>query len=378
MRIDKFLGITRALVVLALVQPAFGETGVTPGAFDISSAGAATYSIPIFAPPGPRGMQPSIALTYNSQAGKGVSGVGWGISGLSSIERCWKSKGQDGAQGGIGFTVHDRFCLNGNRLRLVSGTPYGGPNTIYQTEMADFSEITALGVDPSGIGPASFIAKGKNGLTYEYGATADSSVYAGTLSTVFRWKLNKVSDRYGNNYVIVYSKENATSHAVPDTIRWTRTSSTATGATDYTYLMKFHYIARGGADGSLGFLNSQLVQNGNRLQSITVKYVNGGSERTIRRYELSYTLREPDLISLLTSVKECSDDSDDHCFAPTSFTYQPGAGLTATAGNINTSGTPTIQGQGDFNGDGKEDIVYTVSSSWYVAFGGATLRTSPV
>jgi len=371
MRIGKLFGTATVLTLLAYVGPAFGEAGVIPGKFDVSSTGAATYSIPIFAPQGPRGMQPSIALTYNSQASKGVSGVGWGVAGLSSIERCSQSRGQDGAPGGIGFTVHDRFCLSGNRLRLVSGTPYGGPNTVYQTEIADFSEITALGVAPSGIGPVSFVAKGKNGLTYEFGATADSSVTAGTLTTVFRWKLNKVSDRYGNNYVVTYSKANATSHAVPDTIRWTRTTSSATGPTDYTYLMKFNYSARPGSDGTFGFLNTQIVQNLNRLESIQVKYTGGGGEQTVRRYALTYGIGPPDRNSLLTSIKECSDDSDDHCFAPTTFTYQNGTGLTTTTGDITPSGGPTIRGVGDFNGDGRQDVVYTIGTTWYVVFGGA-------
>lgn len=371
MRSGGFSAIATALVMLSLMQTASGEAGVTPGNFDVSSSGAATYSIPIFTPPGPQRVQPSIALTYNSQTGKGIAGIGWSVSGLSSIERCWPTRGQDGANGGIGFTVHDRFCLNGNRLRLVNGAPYGGPNTVYQTEFADFAEITAVGSAPSGIGPAHFVAKGKNGLTYEYGATPDSVVFPGTVTTPFRWKLNKVSDRYGNNYVVTYSKANATSHAVPETIRWTRTTSTATGPTDYTYLMRFTYIARSGSDGTFGFLNSQIVQNLNRLSSITVKYVTGSTERTIRRYALAYGIGPPDRNSLITSITECSDDSEDHCFAPTQFTYQVGSGVSATAGNITTSATPTFQGKGDFNGDQREDWVYTIGTAWYVVFGGA-------
>ena len=43
--------------------------GSTPGGFSVSPTGAAQYTIPIAAPPGRKGLQPGIALTYNSNAG---------------------------------------------------------------------------------------------------------------------------------------------------------------------------------------------------------------------------------------------------------------------------------------------------------------------
>ena len=49
--------------------------GRTPGSFTVSNSGAATYTIPIWAPSGPKGIQPNISLVYNSQAGNGYVGV---------------------------------------------------------------------------------------------------------------------------------------------------------------------------------------------------------------------------------------------------------------------------------------------------------------
>jgi len=65
------------LCLTALILPggAFAAAGKTPGSFNVSSTGAAIYSISIWAPPGPNHLQPNIALTYNSGQGDGSSRV---------------------------------------------------------------------------------------------------------------------------------------------------------------------------------------------------------------------------------------------------------------------------------------------------------------
>src|SRR5437762_2594707 len=51
--------------------------GFTSGNFQVTQVGAAVYSIPIQVPPGINGMEPQIALVYNSHAGNGLAGMGW-------------------------------------------------------------------------------------------------------------------------------------------------------------------------------------------------------------------------------------------------------------------------------------------------------------
>jgi hypothetical protein len=70
-----------------------------PGSFNVSANGGANYEITIAVPPGTAGMVPSLKLSYSSQNGNGIFGMGWSLSGLLSIGRCVQSMAQDGARG---------------------------------------------------------------------------------------------------------------------------------------------------------------------------------------------------------------------------------------------------------------------------------------
>ncbi len=64
--------------------------------------------------------------------------------------------------------MNDRYCMDGQRLVLVSGT-YGAAGSEYRTELDSFSRIVASGT--AGNGVASFTVQTKAGLTMEYGNT---------------------------------------------------------------------------------------------------------------------------------------------------------------------------------------------------------------
>jgi hypothetical protein len=168
----KKFGFVLFVLSLFTFHTAYAETpynGVTQGQFAVSPSGAATYTIPIEVPPGINGMQPNLAFTYNSQAGNGLLGVGWNLSGLSAITRCPKTYAQDGVKEGVKLDITDRYCLDGNRLIPSDGnySNYGANGKEYRTEIDTSVKIISYG--NTGYGPSYFKVWTKSGRIIEYG-----------------------------------------------------------------------------------------------------------------------------------------------------------------------------------------------------------------
>jgi hypothetical protein len=142
-------------------DPVSDGVGATFGEFRVDETGNASYTMPIYAPPGTAGVAPKLALVYNSGGGNGWLGKGWSVSGLSSITRCRRTREAgdffdgstpvDGNSRPVAHTNQDVFCLDGARLLLVAGT-YGANNAEYRLELDPFTKITSIGGDNSGTG----------------------------------------------------------------------------------------------------------------------------------------------------------------------------------------------------------------------------------
>ena len=194
---------TYALTNPTITAPSASVVGRSPGQFAVTpTTGSATYTIPIWAPPGPKGLQPGVALTYDSSGGNGYLGMGWALAGLSSISRCNRTVAQDGATAPVTLTTSDAYCLDGKRLRTTTGfTPYCSGGSTYQTEIADFSNVTACGT--AGNGPAYFVVQSRDGRISQYGVGGNSQVLASGTSTAISWMISQVADRAGNTMTIV-------------------------------------------------------------------------------------------------------------------------------------------------------------------------------
>ncbi len=272
----RFAAGTCALVLLGLCSTAFAAVGRTGGTYRVSPTGAATYTIPIWAPRGPNALQPHISLVYNSQQGSGYVGVGWALAGISSIYRCNSTYAQDSDPEPVALTTNDALCLDGQRLRITSGTQDEAGST-YQTEIANFENVTAYG--SAGNGPGYFIVQAPDGTKYEYGNTSDSRVLASGTTTAFQWYLDEVTDAAGNT--MTFSYNSGTGSVVPASISWTPSSH---GATTYSYKMTFGYGTNAGTSSIHAYIAGTPVVNTNLLESITIAY--GGT--TVKKYALSY------------------------------------------------------------------------------------------
>lgn len=138
----------RKSVLLAVVlELAFGTLHAspvaTPSSGSVTQSGAFTYSIPFRLPPGTAGVAPKLGLSYASQGGNGIAGVGWNLSGLSLIMRCPAIPAIDGVWGSVNLDNNDKLCLDGQRLVVQSGA-YGAAGAVYFTELFSGSRITQL------------------------------------------------------------------------------------------------------------------------------------------------------------------------------------------------------------------------------------------
>jgi hypothetical protein len=214
-------GILTAFLCLAGAHSSQAAVGRSAGQAGVSATGAAQYAIPLSLPPGRSSeLTPSLALRYSSSSGNGVVGMGFTLAGFSSITRCIKSVAQDGVAGSgpIRALQSDGYCLDGNRLRRVSGV-YGAAGSEYRTEIDSIAKITAQGT-AGNAGPAAFVVRHKSGLDYKYGTTDDARFRFGNSEIVLAWALAQIVDRAGNTIDFSYVRDAVGSYR-PDEIRYT-------------------------------------------------------------------------------------------------------------------------------------------------------------
>jgi hypothetical protein len=221
-----------------LVVPATGQAAVgrTAGVAEVSASGEARYSIPIFAPPGTHGMTPQLAFVYGSRGGGTLMGAGWTIAGLSSIYRCDKTFAQDGVPVNVLNAATDRFCRDGQQLKLVAGV-YGQPGAEYRTEIESFARIISSGT--AGNGPAYFTVEQNDGLTYDYGMRPDSQIEAQGQTTIRTWAVTTIRDRAGNRIEFDYEEDAVNGSYRILTVRYTANPNAGLAP---AYRIEFFYV----------------------------------------------------------------------------------------------------------------------------------------
>jgi RHS repeat-associated protein len=344
-----------ANTVPAVTSPSL--VGSTAGEFRVDESGAATYSIPLALPEGTAGVTPQLALTYSSQAGNGLLGKGWNLSGTSGISRCRQTLGMDGVAKPISWTDEDRFCLDDQRLVLESGT-YGAPDATYKTAIDSFATVTSHGGTAGN--PGYFSVERKDGSLSYYGHTPDSKkTLPGDTSKVLAWMQTSFADNVGN--LIRFTYNTAGGHRLSG-ISYAFNSSGSAGA-----VVNFLYENR--TDIIRGYQSGSELTVSKRLSQIVVKNLVNESDTSlteVRRYHLRYLRVADDKLhintSRLSSIQECVGSK---CLPATSLAWtDPAIGFSATPdGTIPLpSGLDDrylrTYAPGDINGDGNIDLAY--------------------
>lgn len=349
--------------VLGLMVVAFAATTqaqfTTPSSFTAQSNGNFTGTIPIRLPPATGGLAPSLAISYDSHNGNGLLGVGWTLSGLSAIVRCPRTMAQDGVRGSVKYDANDRYCLDGARLIAVNGA-YGADGTQYRTELESFAKITSHLT--TGSGPKYFTVQTKSGLTKTYGNTSTSGILALGSTSIRVWALSNVADPVGNNYSFTYTFDSTNGAYYPSNISFTANGTNAAqNAVNFTYQNRTDAIA--------SWTNGAMVKIVQRLYQIQV-LTSGG--QSVRAYTLQYDNNGAAGNSRLTSLKECTALSGSQCLPAVAINWGGGSqsvgfATQPTFTNSNLAawcGWKIFVGAGDFNGDGRDDLL-----CWYAPAG---------
>jgi RHS repeat-associated protein len=342
-----YFNVLLGLILTAASAMAAGPPPMTtPGQFGVSAAGAATYSIPIVVPPGTAGLAPSLSLNYSSQSGNGILGFGWSLGGLPAMTRCPQTIAQDNLHVGVNYNSSDRFCLDGQRLLLISTGHYGDDGTEYRTEIESYSRVI-LHTTGGATGLGYVEVHTKSGQIIELGNSTDSRILAQGTSVVRVWAASKISDTVGNYLLVSYTSDQGQYY--PAKIVYTVNGNV--GPYNSVY---FSYQTRN--DPSTLYHAGSMISTAQLLSDIKTYINTTGAGTPVTDYKLVYTLGNAPF-SQLTSVQRC--DGGGNCLAPTTFGWQTSATWSSRIIVDSMPALPAgIRGTylgTDFNGDGVLD-----------------------
>jgi RHS repeat-associated protein len=306
-------------------------------------------------------MQPSLALSYNSQSGRGIVGTGWSLSGFSTIHRCPASIVIDGFKGKIEFDENDRFCLDGMRLIAIAGAD-GAGGSEYRTERDSYSKIIAFG--GSNGNPTSWTVTTKAGQTLTFGQPLYWSTGSGySTAKTKAWGVTRVVDTVSNYMDFAYRLDHERGWMLPETVSYT--GNTAAAAVPYaTVSISYDNATK---------LDTSVIYDGTGSYGQTPPLVSSITSKvgTSTAYQVNLAYEESTTTGRvrLTSAQLCGSGTDvasGLCMESTKFTYNDAKVNTATPwvlANPSNIGFTLDAGAGrnmlalDRNGDGKTEIL---------------------
>ncbi|MFT3841802.1 MAG: SpvB/TcaC N-terminal domain-containing protein [Myxococcaceae bacterium] len=349
------------------------STRPDPYALTVSNTGEAVWSMALRTPPGRNGVEPHLGLEYRSRGANGIIGLGFSVTGLSSVTRCWSTPASDGHwatptdQG-----APDGYCLDGQRLRPIAGSatqfhPEQDPGTLVT--------IANPGVDQS------FEVRYRNGLIAQFGGRDTGDVAGSSMAKVaatpivssvpnpltsdlvaevpaqkdltLAWNIDRMSDRWGNFYEVDYDRARngsfigssdsvgtplltgvPTLEVVPKQLRWTGFNGATQVSPSRT--VDFSYSTSSKLDPRTEYVAGVALQRTKLLSAITISAEDrlvsdprtGLVQRPFVEYRFSYETpaQNTRILDRLHSVTECVFSSSAHasaqCLDPVTFSWK--------------------------------------------------------
>ncbi|RXM37545.1 hypothetical protein BOQ62_22445 [Chryseobacterium sp. CH21] len=182
-----------------------------------SQKGDANMNYPIKVPAGLGGLQPSLAIGYNSGAGNGWMGEGWDLQGLSAItvDTRWGTPMFGGEETELYTLDGEMLVYPGgylpHRHNNVSETSTDittarqprnatGKKQFYLRKNHDFTLIEREG---NSMGTYSWTVTSTNGTKSYYGGS-DNSVIKNSEGQIVHWGLRMIEDAHGNRMLFTY------------------------------------------------------------------------------------------------------------------------------------------------------------------------------
>ena len=319
-----------------------GIVGKIDDEFSVTPNGQTSYEIPIPTVPGTGGMTPKLSVTYNSSTKDGLLGYGFDLTGLPVISRVPKNMHDDGSVGYVSFSSNDRFALDGNRLVLERVIGYNRYE--YRTKVNTFSKIVAEGDRYS---PTSFTVYTKDGLIYEFKSDNYLLGQSSWTNSVF-WFVTKVKDTKGNYFTVTYGGDTSDNDVYPTRIDFTGNDNAS--LSPYASV-RINYTLNSYAPTT--YIYGKAVRHGKHISSIGIYY----GESPVRNYTMQY--QTVNYKRQLIRITETASDGTKK--NPTEFTWSnlSSFALSEKPHELEylTQFNNVILTVGDFNGDGKSDVM---------------------
>ncbi|MDR0237798.1 polymorphic toxin type 47 domain-containing protein [Acinetobacter sp.] len=316
--------------------------GSLKGDANVSSQGVLSYGIPVSIPTSLNGFVPKLALNYNGQSSDGVMGIGWSISGLSTISRCQSGDTEPSRNMTIAEIVNyeaskfnggkqafelSNFCLDGKKL-ILTDSGSNNSQAEFHVENDEFSRVTLKLYQNGTI--EKFIVTQKNGTIQEYAKSLkineknNSGQYINKVvngkELIYLWALTSSSDVNGNYWNVEYLDQNKSDGLYPKTIKYTGNQN---GALPLNAI-DFEYIDRNQSEKKISFYEGTTTIIDKKLSKLKISVNNRIKNEYKFQYEDVGVTNKDEISELrLKNINYCSldDAGNSSCVVPTQFRW---------------------------------------------------------